>query len=348
MDTKEDTIDYLKKHYPNEDTKLICEVLGLSISAVYSIATRNGINKNKEYLKVLHEQLLKKKEEKYLAAIPNVSLTQLEQNIIIGSILGDGNLTFSQRSRNAYYREHFSIKQMEYRVWKMNSIHSLNFRIEGGCHLKSPSHPIFTNFYKQFFINSVKTITCENIKLLDHPIGLACLYLDDGTLMINVNKGKKNIRVSSVVGIATLCFSKSECELLIEHIYKIFNIQFYISSYPGGKGWNIKIYKSEEIAKFYNLILPYCREIPSLRYKWDLQFRLEDKKQKLFQKYKESYNVKISSIENITNYYSIEEESIICNMKREDKTYKEIAYVLGRSYFGIGYKIGQLKKQYKI
>ncbi|MDV3426223.1 MAG: endonuclease, partial [Bacillota bacterium] len=165
-------------------------------------------------MKKLHIELMKSKEEKYLASIPKVSLTQLEQNIIVGSILGDGNLTYAPRSRNAYYREHFSIKQKEYREWKMNNIHSMKFRIEKECHLKSPSHPVFTELYDKFYINGIKTITEDNIKLLNHPIGLACLYMDDGTLMISASKSKGAIRIHPTIGISTLSFSKEGCEIL--------------------------------------------------------------------------------------------------------------------------------------
>lgn len=347
MLTKEEIIDYLKIHYPDGSSEEICNTLGLSISAIRTIATRNSIHKSDAYLKVLHKELMRKKEEKYLASMPKITLTQLEKNIIVGSILGDGNLTFAKRSRNAYYREHFSIKQQEYRIWKMNNIHSLKFRIEKECHLKSPSHPIFTEYYNQFYINGIKTITKENIKLLDHPIGLACLYMDDGTLMLSANKGKNNINIYPTIGITTLCFSKEECQILIEHIFQTFNIRFKLSSYPGGKGWDIKIYGLNEIYKFMDMILPHCSEITSLRYKWDLKYALDTKKQELSEKFQGIYNINISSISNINNY-SQEEESIICNMKKEGKTYREIADTIGRSYYGIGYKISQLKRSGKL
>jgi len=142
MYNKSEILNYLEKYYPDTDTKKLCQNLGLSLSTVYTLANRNGIHKSNEYLKKQHVELMKTKEEKYLASIPDIKLTQLEQNIIVGSILRDGSLTFAPRSRNAYYREHFSFKQKEYREWKMNKIHSINFRIEGGEHLKSPSHPV--------------------------------------------------------------------------------------------------------------------------------------------------------------------------------------------------------------
>jgi len=348
MYNKEEVLSFLRSHYPNEDTEAICRQLGLSKSTIWTLATRNKIHKSDEYLKMLHDQLMKAKEKKYLASIPEVSLEQLEQNIIVGSILGDGSLTYSPRSRNAYYREHFSLKQKGYREWKLNNIHSFSFRIENGCHLKSPSHPVFTELYKQFYIDSCKTITEENIKLLNHPIGLACLYMDDGTLMINVSKSKTTFHIFPTIGITTLCFYKTECEILAKHIMELFGIQFYLCSHPHGKGWTLKLSRLKEINKFFDLILPYCEEVRCLRYKWDIASRLKQKRQELVAKLCKEYKVNISSIENISDYYSPEQENMILQMKKSGKTYQEIANAIDRTYSGISYKLSQMRKQGKI
>jgi hypothetical protein len=108
---------------------------------------------------------MKRKEEKYLASIPVVTLTETERNILVGSILGDGCLSFAPRSRNAYYREHFSVKQKEYREWKLKQINSIPLRFESQQNLKSPSHPVFTELYHRFYRNNQKTITKDNITL---------------------------------------------------------------------------------------------------------------------------------------------------------------------------------------
>ncbi|MBL4938001.1 hypothetical protein JK636_20020 [Clostridium sp. YIM B02515] len=46
------------------------------------------------------------------------NLTQVEMNILLVSILGDGNLALYGRSKNAYYREHGCDKQVDYRMRK--------------------------------------------------------------------------------------------------------------------------------------------------------------------------------------------------------------------------------------
>jgi hypothetical protein len=52
-----------------------------------------------------------------------VDLSEIQRNVLLGSILGDGEITKiykNSRRKNNSYREHFSLKQLEYRVWKRN------------------------------------------------------------------------------------------------------------------------------------------------------------------------------------------------------------------------------------
>lgn len=141
--------------------------------------------------------------------------------------------------------------------------------------------------------------------------------------MISASKAGKSIRIHPAVGLTTLCFSKNECEILTNHIAMEFGIEFYLNSHPDGKVWTIKISALEQIKKFFNLIMPFCEEIPCLRYKYDLPYRLERKREELIQLYNEEYEIRISSIDNIPNYYSEEDEKAICAMKRAGKIIKK-------------------------
>ena len=344
MLSKDELINFLQKHYPDTDNEILCQQLGLSSSALRTLASRNRIHKSKDYLAKQRKKLLQAKEKAYLASIPNIKLSTLEENIIVGSILGDGSLSFSQRSRNAYYREHFSINQLEYRQWKKNNILSLSFRIENNEHLKSPSHPIFTNLYNQFYINGKKTITKSNIKLLNHPIGLTCLYLDDGSLIINVFKKNYNIYITPSISISTLCFSKKECEILKRHLLTTFDIQFRLNPHPSGKGYMLVCSKLASIDKFFDLIQPYCKNITSLRYKWDKDYRIQVKYNELKNQYSNTYKIRISTISDIPNRYSVEDEKKIIFMKKNGYTDQEIADALNRTYWGVVDKIRRMRK----
>ncbi len=292
---------------------------------------------------------MKAKEKAYLATIPQVSLTEKEQNIIVGSILGDGSLSFSPRSRNAHYREHYSYKQREYRIWKMNSIDSIQFRIEKDVHLKSPSHPIFTELYNQFYYHGRKTITSANVKLLTHPIGLACLYLDDGTLMISAQcRRYNNVYITPSIGLATMCFSGDECEILKQHILDKFSIEFKVKKYPSTKGYILVCQKIDDVYKFYETIHPFCCSIKSMRYKWDIEYRLAQEYFKQKQKYGCEYNIRISHTDDISPNYSPNEEAKMIQMKKDGFSDREIAQSIGRTYWGVVDKLRRIRQAGKL
>lgn len=68
---------------------------------------------------------------KYINKIYNK--TEIEQNIIIGSVLGDGSLALYGRSKNTYYREHGCDEQIPYRTWKCKNLYNLDFNSSPNC-----------------------------------------------------------------------------------------------------------------------------------------------------------------------------------------------------------------------
>ncbi|MCH3964289.1 MAG: hypothetical protein LKE46_08420 [Clostridium sp.] len=156
-------------------------------------------------------------------------MNKIERNIIVGSLLGDGSLALYGRSKNAYYREHVCSKQVPYRKCKAQMLENLDFKLLTSC--KNPqfrclSSSIYTDLYNMFYKNREKIITPENILLLDHPLGLACLYMDDGSLIIDSSKKKNGSiyifprYIFPSIYIYTLNFSRDENLILQSHIKK--------------------------------------------------------------------------------------------------------------------------------
>lgn len=261
-------------------------------------------------------------------------------NILVGSILGDGSLALYGRSKNAYFREHFSLNQLEYREWKMLKLStlSLNISTKGNYGtLRSNSSEIYTDLYNLFYKDRVKFISMENIKLLTHPIGLACLYLDDGTLIIDSTIRKNGVRyLFPRINISTFCFSMEENLILINHIKTTFNVEFKLKKMPYGKGYALELNKRDEIQKFILLISPYIIEIPSITYKIDIDKRLITANDKFI-------HSSICPPHNSTNRYTDKEVNLMIELKNEGKTYKEISQELHRSYDGVVYKLRMLK-----
>jgi hypothetical protein len=281
---------------------------------------------------------------KYVNTIYNV--TEIEQNIIIGSLLGDGSLALYGRSKNAHYREHGCDVQIPYRLWKCEKLSKLSFSLNTNCKyakLSSHSSTFFTELYNKFYINGVKTITTDNIKLLTHPIGLACFYMDDGTLVIDSAKRKdKSIYIFPRISLYTLSFSKSENIIIKGHLETIFGIKTKLKYRKDGKKTILEINKKEDVIHFINIVKHYVAEISCMNYKIDLEGRFEEKRSSLK---KLGYTTINSWNENIVdNSYSKEDELFILESKKNGISTTQIAETLNRPYWGVVDKLRRMKK----
>lgn len=339
----------IRKYYPNADTKELADRLNISIHTLRRKVSKLGIKKSPEYKEKLHKELIKAKKIKYEENIKTYSLNQEERNIIVGSILGDGNLALYGRSIHAHYREHGCDKQIPYRKWKASKLSKLDFKFSQKDNLYSPSNPIYTDLYNKFYRSNdkVKIITEKSIKLLDHPIGLACLYMDDGSLVLSCNKKGNKIYITPHVYLYSLNFTKEENILLKNHIKKQFGIEFKLKNRPDGNNYILEIGKRNELMKFINLVKPYVNQIPCMTYKVDIIKRLEDKKIELEAKFPNKKIIKAPLMVN-DNKYSKEDESLIIDLKRKGISDKEISNRLNRPYWGIVDKIRRLRKEGKL
>jgi hypothetical protein len=83
-----------------------------------------------------------------------LQLTPIQQNMLIASIIGDGEITKlykNSRRKNHSYREHFGVEQMEYRKWKVSFFDGLLYITQKSHCVRSPSLPLFTKLYPLFY-----------------------------------------------------------------------------------------------------------------------------------------------------------------------------------------------------
>lgn len=104
---------------------------------------------------------------------------ELIEQVMLGSLLGDGCIVHSKDNKYIYTEDH-SIKQKEYLLWK-NSI--LNFRYyirenRRGCTIKKGNKQ-FKYLYDLFYPCNIKTISIEILNKIS-PIALAVWFMDDG------------------------------------------------------------------------------------------------------------------------------------------------------------------------
>ena len=130
--------------------------------------------------------------------------------------------------------------------------------------------------------------------------------------------------------------------MLMDHLNRKFNIEFKLSKRNDGSNYILKINKRNEVYNFLEIVKPYVNEIPSMRYKIDVDAKLVDIHSRYIEEYKDKI-IKISNTEAFDNTYSDEEETRIIEMINEGFSYKDIAASLGRSYYGLYDKVRRMR-----
>ena len=131
----------------------------------------------------------------------DVSPTPEQEQIIFGSLLGDGFLHHPNRgghNMSSALKMTHSGKQREYLEWKHSilsnfayPIHSFSRKEKRGgswaasngsevVYFNCASHPYFTDLWERWYINGHRIFSLDNVQNLNW-LGLAVWYMDDGT-----------------------------------------------------------------------------------------------------------------------------------------------------------------------
>ena len=343
----DEMIQIIKDEYPNSNNNILAKKLGISESALKTKASRLGVKKSEEYMNKIYKKMHKYKKIHQENSYKDYEMSNIEKNIIIGSLIGDGTLSIYGRSKNACYRESTGLNQREYRQWKVEMLEKLDFKTKADGSIYSPSHPLYTNLYNIFYPSGKKILPKKGLVLLNHPIGLACLYMDDGSLVINNYKYNNDITLFPQIALYSQSFTKKENLLLKKHIQNTFNIEFKLSKRRDGSNYILKINKINEVYSFIDIVKPYVEQIPCMKYKIDVEKKLMDTKNRYSEKYK-NRNIKLANkIANDISYSSYEESKII-ELYNKGYSYTDIASYLDRSYYGIYDKVKRMKDEGKI
>ncbi|RSD25197.1 DNA endonuclease [Mesobacillus subterraneus] len=274
-------------------------------------------------------------------------LSDEQRNIVAASIIADGEITKlykNSRRRNNSYREHFSKEQLEYRKWKMKFFPDILYLRTDDTYLVSKSLPLFTKLYHHFYNEKGnKKIPSELLHYCTLPHFLAVLFLDDGSLMITkpINHRKKLIYITPHASLYLQNYPKSDLTLLQNHLNETFNLNFKLNKRRDGFGYILKLTSVEETLKLLSLTKSTISTIPSMRYKFDWEYRknMELSKNKLLS----GYTVISSDSMRFKNYTQIEIKRLI-TLKKAGLTHKEISTALNRPYWSIVYKLREIRK----
>ena len=215
--------------------------------------TRNSIRQYRSKNNMLVIQWFSQTEQK---------LSEIQEQMILGSILGDMSIKYNKKGRNANLclvhceaQKDLFMKKVEilgdfmgYYKLVIPKPDSRTGKVYNGYRGASLSHPVFKKLYDIIYINNKKIITKEYLDMIYHPISLAYWFMDDG---------------SSRGVFATNGFSPDEVDLLINFLLEKFNI--VTTKRITVKDQYVIYISSDSRKRFEDLIRPYM--IDQMKYK---------------------------------------------------------------------------------
>lgn len=178
----------------------------------------------------------------------NVPLTELQKEIIYGSILGDGSMVLIKSNQLHSLRLGHSEKQLDYLLFKINLLGHLFQAKPSKCEkiglgnspyytAASISHGGLTSIYGIFYRNKQRFITYRTLDLLT-PTSLLIWFLDDGCKIGRFNSCK----------ISTNRYSFSEVKMMSNWFWKKFKIKTTVQQHK-----KKSLSNPLEIKTYYNL-----------------------------------------------------------------------------------------------
>ena len=188
----------------------------------------------------------------------SLKLSPIQKKILVGKILGDGSLVPTITGSNYKLQVEHCLRQKEYvdwlaevmRQWLLSPPKLLEQH--RSYRFRTIAHPDITQLRKIFYRDGKKIVPSNIVELLDHPIGLAVWFMDDGGLS----------SAKSAVTISTHSFTEAENNLLIDCLNSNFTLQANLNW--DGKGFRLYI-PVKAIPRFKELIAPYI--LPMMKYK---------------------------------------------------------------------------------
>ncbi len=188
-------------------------------------------------------------------------LNDIQRQIVIGSLLGDGYLYPTVSGKYAYLRISQGPKQKNYVWWKYSFFKKWVLSLPR-CQLQNKKRPELGKYFwfktiahsellqyrKIFYPDGFKIVPSDLDKLLISNLSLAIWYMDDGTL------------AGKAIHLNTQSFSLIENRFLQKILKANFNIACRIHKSGNiGKGYILYV-PVGETKRFLSLVGPYVRE----------------------------------------------------------------------------------------
>jgi len=255
MLSKEELVSLLDKY---KTVGKVSAELSLPYSTIYSWYVKYGVKLLPSCSSIYND-------------LREVSFTDRQKSIVLGSILGDGCIKKSKSSKNARLQIGHGGKQFQYLDWKKKQLNPFvrciskaedpgTIRVICGKECVSSgywifntiSHPDLNWFYNTYSFMGRKRVSPLIVDMLDE-VSLAIWLADDGSFS---SRGKTSIRGS----IATCSFSFEENEILVKALKRFYPGNITLSKMTDGNPI-LYISDTEAIKEMLSVvvsILPKC------------------------------------------------------------------------------------------
>ena len=202
----------------------------------------------------------------------NVPLSESTRAIILGTLLGDGSLKKQKGYANARLQMRHSQTQAEYFHWKVKMLTEINgekcihvqkpdgYSKSAKLHYASSALPVLTELYEETHEKNNLSIRRKWLNTMT-PLSLAVWWCDDGSL---IGGGRKGV-------FCTDGFDKKSVQILARYLDVVWGVKTIVAPVGAKRDgrqsqyWRLWIRSTEELKKFFRIILPHIHTKKMLR-----------------------------------------------------------------------------------
>src|ERR1700741_1950503 len=213
--------------------------------------------------------------DRVMAAEPHL-LSEQQFQVVLGSLMGDGNLASNRRDRNGVrFRLGHGAKQVDYLLWKTallgNIGHSVRMNDKGAHFVDFTPLPELAELQRAVYLGDGKKFLSEEyIKALT-PLALAVWYMDDGSFTVR-SQGlqQRTLGGSGRIEICVEAMSEGSRVRLRDYLRDTHGLDLRLRL-SGSAGKAVLMFSTAASAKFQEMVAPSMAA--SMEYKLLPRFR---------------------------------------------------------------------------
>lgn len=203
-------------------------------------------------------------------------LSEQQFQVVLGSLMGDGNLSPNRHDRNGVrFRMGHGAKQIDYLQWKTellgNIKHSIRENAKGARFVDFTPLPELGELRRAVYLgNGKKFLSDDYLKALT-PLALAIWYMDDGSFIVR-SKGlqQRTVGGSGRIEICVEAMTEGSRERLCDYLRDTHGLDVRLRN-AGAAGKAVLVFSTAASAQFQELVAPHMA--PMMEYKLLPRFR---------------------------------------------------------------------------